>query len=289
MKTAKVSDQSTIEHVFADYLFASDFYHIKNWVYNVPANEGVSKGYNDCFCFAYVRKGNFLFNMSTAHYDMHTGHMVIDKPDYDYKLRPAAGECTIFNFTDNFYRQFVEEMSLRYAFFFSNPNLLALMLKATPQTDYLHHQIIKKIPFAGKLEIDNLVLELLHEIVSTITNQPIYSHIDQALKINHLGTIEKAKAFLAENFETDISLSQLADHCCVSPFHFSRIFKKFTSYSPNQYLLNLRLKHGEMLLKTTAMPIGEAAFLSGFNSAEYFATSFKQRYGVKPTEVRRLS
>ena len=102
-----------------------------------------------------------------------------------------------------------------------------------------------------------------------------------------MSTIERAKLYLQDHFTEDISLQEVASHCNVSPFHFGRTFKKFTNYSPHQYLLTIRLKHAELLLRNTTRPILDICFLSGFNSLEHFVTMFKQRYHVSPTQYRR--
>lgn len=275
-----------VEKVLASYLFQSDFYQIKDWTFDFEEEKQSSQGFNDCLCVVFVRKGNFHFDLSKESYDMHSGHIIIDKPNYEYRLRPSSGQCSIFNFTDDFYRQFLEDMNLKQAFFFSNSNLLSLLLKSNPETEYLHYQILKNSAGGSKLEIDNLVLQLLKDIVSTITNSPLDEELETLIKSHHLVTIERAKEYMNENFATDISLFQIASYAHVSPFHFSRIFKKITSFSPYHYLQNIRLKHAEMLLKSTTLPISEISFASGFNNADYFATAFKQKYKVPPTGIR---
>jgi AraC-like DNA-binding protein len=276
-----------LEKIISRNLFGSDFYEIKNWAFDYKGEQKISGGYNDCFCIVFVKKGNFLLDLSSKTYDMHTGHMIVEKPDYEYRLRPAKGECSIFNFTDAFYEQMVNDCDLKKTFFFSNESILSLLVKTSPEIDYLHFQILKKIGSAGKLEIDNLVLVLVQQIVERITNKTLDAELSPSLRRNHMATIEKAKEYMNENFVTDISLQDLAAHCCVSPFHFSRTFKKFTDYSPHQYLLNIRLKHAEMLVRNTSQPIADACFSSGFNSIEYFATAFRQKFGMNPTQYRK--
>ena len=264
-------------------LYASDFCELKSWDYDFKKDRSNSKGFNDCLCIVYVRKGNFLFDLSNRSYDTHTGHIIIDKPNYEYQLRPSAGELTIFNFTNEFYSQFVEDCNLKHAFFFSNVDILSLMIKATAEIDYLYFQIINKISHAGKLEIDNLVLEFVQAIVSRLTN----GFPEMAVgKERHLRPVELAKEYVNRNFANDISLYELSDYCCVSPFHFTRVFKKFTSYTPHQYLQSIRLKHAETLLKNSNLSVYEIAMGSGFNSIEYFATAFKQRYSKSPGQWR---
>lgn len=267
--------------------YQSDFYQIKSWSYDLRDDGRPGTGFNDCLCVVMVRRGRFHFDLSKQSHDMHTGHLVIDKPNYDYRLRPAAGECSIFNFTDEFYQQLQEDLNLKHSFFFSNPNLLSLMLKTSPEMEYLHYQILKQSKVGSKLETDNLVLELLKLIAGIITNSSPDEEFEVVQKPYHLQTVERAKEYINQQFATDISLCEISSYSYVSPFHFSRIFKKFTSFSPHQYLLNVRLKHAELMLKNTYSPISDVAFSSGFNSSEHFATAFRQKYRISPTQYRK--
>ena len=274
------------DKVISDYIFRSDFYEIKNWAFDFTNEKNASSGFNDCLCVVLVRTGNFRFDLSKQTYDMHTGHVLIDKPDYEYSLRPATGQCSILNFTDDFYHQFTQDLNLNHTFFFSNPNILSMMLKTSPEMEYLHYQLLKSTN-AGKLKMDNIIIELLKMIVNSIMQIPKDDEINGSLKRFHLVTMEKAKEYIHENFNRDISLFEISSYACVSPFYFSRIFKKFTSFSPHQYLQNIRLKHSEMLLKTSIVPVAEVSFQSGFTSADYFATSFRQKYGRSPSDYRK--
>lgn len=275
------------EKLISSSLFISDFYQIKNWNYDFAGDIKSNKGYNDCLCVVFVKKGNFLFDLSSNSYDMHSGHIIIDKANYEYKLRPSVGECSIFNFTEEFYLQLIDDLNLKNTFFFSNENILSLLLQSNPETEYLHYKIVKGAGHSGKLEMDNLVLEFVNIILTAVSNISIEDELNAWLNVNRLGTIEMAKEYINENFTSDISLKQIATYCCISPFHFSRIFRTFTSYTPHQYLQNIRLKHAEMLLKNTSKPICDISFEAGFNSIEYFATAFKQKYKLNPSKYRK--
>jgi AraC-like DNA-binding protein len=234
----------------------------------------------------FVRKGNVKIDLANNYYEMYTGHVVVEKSDYQYRLRPSGGECSIFNFTNGFYDRFVEDYNLKHSFFFANPNLLSILVSTSPDIDYLHYRLMTNAYQAGKLEMDNLVLEMLQQIVERITDNNLDVEVPLSLRKIHMTTIENAKEYMNAHFHNDISLHELSDHCCVSPFHFSRIFKKFTSYSPYQYLMNIRLKHAEMLVRNTRMPITDICFSSGFNSSGHFATAFKDKYKMNPTQYR---
>jgi AraC-like DNA-binding protein len=287
MTDRKKLDASSLkaEKVVAHYLFQSDFYQIKSWAFDFEQEDQSSKGYNDCLCLVFVRNGNFRFNLSKEQYDLHTGHAIIDKPDYEYSLRPAKGQCSIFNFSREFYDASIEDLNLKYAFFFGNKQLLSLLIKTSPEIEYLHHLILTKAIAGSKLEIDHLVLELFQSVAAFITDSNAEA-LPPSLRRHHISTMEKAKEYINENFASDISLYEIARFACISPFHFSRVFKQFTSYSPHQYLLNIRLKHAEILLKNHNMSITDIAIASGFASAEYFATAFGRKYQMTPSQYR---
>lgn len=275
-----------VENVQAGFLFVSDDYHIKNWSFDFSGETKKSKGYNDCFCFTMVRNGKFLFDVFRTNYSMHTGHIIIEKADFEYGLRPASGICTIFNFTEGFYRQLLSDYNLQHSFFFSNKNLLSILVQSNPETEYLHHRIIQAAPAAGKLEMDNLVFELVNRVVQLITNTEPNTPLDGILLKFHLGTVEKAKAYMTENFYRDIALKDIAASANVSMFHFGRIFKQITQFTPHQYLTGIRLKHAELQLKNSSVPVKEICYSSGFSNAEYFSSAFKKKYCISPVEFR---
>ncbi|MBC8085533.1 MAG: helix-turn-helix transcriptional regulator [Hymenobacter sp.] len=268
-------------------LFQSDFCEIKRWAINLTQQEGGSKGYNDCFCLVFVHSGRFAVELATQPYELYTGHVVVEKADYAYKLRPSTGVCSIFNFSASFYEQFIEEYGLRHSSFFVNPNLLTLSLTTSPAIDYLHHQIVHNLGQVGKLEVDCLVVKLVRLVVERVENRPLAELATPMVKSFHLETIEQAKMYLNSQFNQDISLVDLASHCCVSPFHLSRLFKECTGYSPHQYLVAVRLTHAEQLLRQPTLTVADVCYASGFNSPEHFAAAFQQKNHLSPTQYRK--
>lgn len=286
-QTVQIKKTLAVDKMLSDRLFASDFYEIKQLDVNLADRSQDVKGYNDSLCMVYVKKGNFLLDYFTRSYDMPSGYILLDKPDYEYRIRPANGVCTLFNFTAEFYRRYTEEMGLKKEGFFSNPNVLSVMLQSGPDLDYLHYQVLKKINSAAMLEMDTLVFEFFNQVAAVISNNgQQYKAAGPANKYS-LASVEAARDYLNENFAKDISLKEIAASCFISPFHFSRLFKKITGLSPYKYLQKVRLKHAEVLLKNSVLPIADIAFTAGFNSMAYFATSFRQQYNVNPLQYRK--
>jgi AraC family transcriptional regulator len=180
-------------------------------------------------------------------------------------------------------------MQMKHCFFKMKRQLVSVILRSTPETDYLHHQILNRFGQAGKLEMDHWVFEFFKRVSATAAAALPANDINTLPAAHRLTAVEQAKEYMNRHFASDISLGELATHCCVSPFHFSRIFKTITAVSPHQYLLHIRLKHGEMLLKNSGLPVCDIAYTSGFASAAYFATAFGQKYKMNPLLYRKMN
>jgi AraC-like DNA-binding protein len=162
------------------------------------------------------------------------------------------------------------------------------MVNATPELEYQHQRIFQKLVSQkyNSLEIDELVIDLLEKAMTLLGSAETPENISDKLKQHHLATIEMARNYILGNFKENISLPQLAAHCMVSPFHFSRIFKSIIKISPHQYLTSVRLTHAKVLLTETNSPVSDIGYECGFNSLEHFVTAFKQHYKVKPSTLR---
>jgi AraC-like DNA-binding protein len=235
-----------------------------------------------------VRKGNFLFNVFRRSLDSYSGCILITKPGYEHTVthtHTIPDECTIFEFKASFYQEILERYG-RLKFFTDN-DVHSTLFKADPVLELLHYEIVRCIFSKNeKLKIDTLVLELIEKLLPSITEYQPALKINAALKKAHLSTIERAKEFITQNFTQDISLKEVATYSYVSAFHFSRIFKTFTSFSPHQFLLHIRLKNAELLLKNTELPVSDIAFSSGFNSLEHFTAAFCKKYSCPPSRFR---
>lgn len=236
-----------------------------------------------------MRKGNFIFNVFRNKLDSYSGCVLITKPEYERTVTHAHAvpdECTIFDFKNEFYPELLKIYGRTK--FFTDNDLHSTLINTNPETEFLHFYILQNTrkQSASKLQTDHLVIEMINKVLNAVTDYRPNVNVDARLKKNHLYTIELAKEYMTSNFINDISLMDVARHCHVSPFHFSRIFKLFTSSSPHQFLSGLRLKQAELLLLDTALPVADIAFSSGFNSLEHFTAAFKQQYGLPPARFR---
>lgn len=95
--------------------------------------------------------------------------------------------------------------------------------------------------------------------------------------------------YLQANYKHNISLAELARIFSFTPNYCGHLFKQMTGITFNDYLNNLRVKHACKLLLSSNLSIREIAYDSGFNSLEYFYTTFKKFYGITPAKYRKLT
>ena len=91
---------------------------------------------------------------------------------------------------------------------------------------------------------------------------------------------------MLEHMSRSIRVGEVAAVAGLSPFHFTRVFKKETGLAPYAYLTQIRLDHARSLLTTTSMPIGHIAQLTGFRTQAHFTAIFKRGIGMPPGKYR---
>lgn len=94
--------------------------------------------------------------------------------------------------------------------------------------------------------------------------------------------VELMHAHLAE----DLPLEELAAAAYLSPFHFSRLFKKLTGTTPHAYLAALRTAQARTLLAGTDYSITEIAARVGYTSPSHFTKAFRESTGLTPRAFR---
>jgi len=99
-------------------------------------------------------------------------------------------------------------------------------------------------------------------------------------------TVQKAIKYIQENFKKDISLDEVSEHVHISPYYFSKLFKKEQKVNFIDYLTDLRINKAKELLTTTDMSIKEICSNVGYSNPNYFSRSFKKNVGISPTEFK---
>jgi len=103
----------------------------------------------------------------------------------------------------------------------------------------------------------------------------------------YLERVARAKAYLRDHLDQDITLDDIARESGFSSFHFHRIFYALTDETPQDYMRRIRLEMAaNMLCFKADKPITDIALSLGFSSSSNFSKAFKEYFGCTPSDIR---
>lgn len=100
--------------------------------------------------------------------------------------------------------------------------------------------------------------------------------------------LQRVFDFVDANLADDLSLPDLAAEACLSPYHFSRVFRDATGCSPHRFVIRRRIESARAQLAETDDPICTIALESGFSSQANFTRTFRKEAGITPGQYRAL-
>lgn len=105
----------------------------------------------------------------------------------------------------------------------------------------------------------------------------------------HREAIERVIQTMRTQLHEPLSLEDMADIACLSPFYFNRVFHQVIGIPPGEFLATLRLETAKHLLLTTPLSITDICFEVGYVGLGSFTTRFTQLVGVPPRQLRQLA
>jgi len=150
-----------------------------------------------------------------------------------------------------------------------NPQKLKEAYFATPVVSQAHHDSVVKL------------LSIFAQHLSMLSNQLVVQQGNAEPLV-----ITRAKEFINEHQNEELSLGQVARAVNTSTFYFCKMFKKMTGINFTDYVSRVRLEKAKNLLLNPNLRVSEIAFEVGFQSLTHFNRVFKKVLGQSPTEYR---
>lgn len=100
-------------------------------------------------------------------------------------------------------------------------------------------------------------------------------------------TVQRALAYIHENFTRPITLDELAAVESLSRYHFLRSFRNQVGMPPHTYIENCRIAAAQRLL-AKGLPLAQVAVELGFSNQSHFTRRFRQTLGVTPGRYASL-
>lgn len=104
---------------------------------------------------------------------------------------------------------------------------------------------------------------------------------------NHFNQdVYRAQEILATEMSVELSVSDLAKRLHMSGRHLTRLFKKHTGQTIQDYRDRVRMELGERLLRYSEKSIKEIAVECGYENSRQFLRLWKKYHGDTPSEYR---
>jgi AraC family transcriptional regulator len=141
---------------------------------------------------------------------------------------------------------------------------------------------------AGQELIVGAIVE--HALVHTLRR---YANVRRSehMELSRAGLVDRrirlAVELMHAHMHRELSLEEIASAAHLSPFHFSRLFKKLTGATPHAYLASLRAARARDLLAETDLSVTEVGARVGYMSSSHFSKAFRQSTGISPSAYRK--
>ena len=137
------------------------------------------------------------------------------------------------------------------------------------------------LPENRDLMMNSILYEYLYLLASKFPRKSIPP------KEKKISYVEEALRYIEANYAHSVNIQVIADHLNIERTYLYRLFKDITGVSPQEYLLDYRIRRACSLLKETDLPVSDIARSVGYGDALYFSRLFKQKKGSPPSEYRK--
>lgn len=157
-----------------------------------------------------------------------------------------------------------------------------LALKDTYRFEKYLHKIY--LSFRDSVAIGD---PLLNNYIVNILTELLLARNQDSADISSSGIIDDTIAYITDHLQEELSLDQLARLASLSPFYFSRLFKKETGFSPHAYVIEARVNAAKYFLQSARLSQKDICYSCGFSSESSFCTTFKKVTGLTPSQYRK--
>ncbi|MDF2685106.1 MAG: hypothetical protein K0S55_287 [Clostridia bacterium] len=286
--------QSSLPVEYLPYSLSSDFPVYKfDSVYKLKSGDLKKLHYHNHIELGYCLKGSGLFYLDNKILPFKEGDTSLIFPDQIHFARSFENDLSEWLFV------YIEPISLLLYNGFSDLEKIKNLL--------IHHVgvcgIIKK---SEHEKLNQLIINIISEIRSTeiyckeITAALVWEFLltearetlnyIERVPFNYNSSLIKILPALSEiihHYNESLTITYLAKICSLSQSHFRRIFKNETDKSPQDYLLEVRIKTACTLLENTDFSITEICYKSGFSTSSGFNRQFNKLIKMTPRDYRK--
>ena len=242
-----------------------------------------------------ITKGSCIYQIDLVEYEVNEGDLLFIPPLLLHSIR-LNGTDDFCSETYVFHVNFLggnatDICSTRYLTPMINHELtLPYHISSThPVHHSLHECFIKMASlyteqtFGYEIALNSVLLQALFLLLQ-------YSTTESATISASSDKLKNVLDYIDLHYAEPLTISELAELCYFSEYHFMRFFKKHMNMTCIQYINNVRLEKAVELFEHGETSILEVSLSVGFHNLSYFHRAFKAKYHMTPLSfIKRLN
>ncbi|MFQ5605656.1 MAG: response regulator [bacterium] len=123
-------------------------------------------------------------------------------------------------------------------------------------------------------------------LIASLGKKALLSPSELAVTPVDQAFLEKVRQVIEREMDNEtFGVENLCTEMAMSERQFRRKLKALTGQVPNQVIRSMRLQRARQLLQQNTATIAEISFQVGFGSPAYFTKTFREEFGVLPSEI----
>lgn len=250
------------------------FYPLCAGHYYCDSTYQVQRNNYDSFLLIYVKKGAGYLTVQNKTYPFHAGDLVsVDCYQPHIYGTTKDSEILWVHFDGSTSREYIQMLH--------STGGLVCSLKNELRAEKELLNIIRIISSPEHINDALCSCSIVRILTEALTSTEDNREQDQTSRI-----IEDTISYISTHICEELPLQLLASRAGLSPFYFTRLFKKETGYTPHNYIIHSRINIAKFYLKSSNYSIKEICFNSGFPTESSFCTTFKKICKMTPGEFR---
>lgn len=227
----------------------------------------------------YIVSGQGHFTLNGSEKALQEGNIVIYPPDEPQLYRfytPESPEFYWLHFSGSLADKYVAAFKA-YGNYFFQINYRDEYIK-------LFENIISELQVKRKHyhEISNSYAE---ELLCLISRN--YEEENNGISMSNL-ELKKVIELMNKKFNEPFSIGDYAKECSMSTCWFIKSFKVHTGMTPQQFIIQLRIRKAKELLANSNYNVSQISFMVGYDNPLYFSRIFKKVVGKSPKEFKKV-
>lgn len=237
----------------------------------------------------YVLKGSIKITIDTDSFILNERDVEIVNIDESHRLYSEEdNKVLIFQIDPYFFEKYYKDINNVFFYTSSTEDNIQSSEEYTVLKDFLSIILCESVQRNSDYdeEIESILIDLLYHLIN---NFHYLTYEKEELKENseQLARYHRISKYIFNNYDTNITLQDIAKKEFLSPHYLSHEIKYATGYSFTDLVNQTRVEESVKLLLDTDLSISEISDEIGFSHVRYLNKNFKIYYECTPLQFRK--